>query len=155
MLNLSFPVCCCLFFPSSPTVFTPFLHPLYKSSLSPSLPLCPCFSSLHQDCRPMAVPGFRKWMVCLFLEPRKEGKPKVSWGERGRVEDDDEEEGEEGCEEMINLHSTAASGQRQLEPQSTLEERQHHWLERASEIEAPHAQLQNNNNNNKGRKGVH
>lgn len=49
------------------------------------------------------------------------------------MEDDDEEE--EGCEEMINLHSTAASGQRQLEPQSTPEERQHHWLERASEIE--------------------
>lgn len=66
------------------------------------------------------------------------------------MEDDEEEE---GCEEMINLHSTAASGQRQLEPQSTLEERQHHWLERASEIEK-HAQLQNNNNN-KGGKGVH
>ncbi len=35
----------------------------------------------------------------------------------------------EGCEEKINLHSTAVSGQRQLEPQSTLKEKKHHCLE--------------------------
>lgn len=46
------------------------------------------------------------------------GQTKSKLGrERGR------EGREEGCEEMINLHSTAASGQRQLEPQSTAEER--------------------------------
>lgn len=38
-----------------------------------------------------------------------------------------EREEEEGCEEMINLHPTAVSGQRQLEPQRTLKEK-HHWL---------------------------
>lgn len=53
--------------------------------------------------------------VSIFRS-REGGKSKVSWGEgeRERVT------GEEGCEEKINLHSTAASGQRQLEIQSTL-----------------------------------
>lgn len=39
------------------------------------------------------------------------------------------ERGREGCEEKINLHSTAASGQRQLEIQSALKEKHHNWLE--------------------------
>lgn len=60
-------------------------------------------------------------MVCLFLDPWKEGKPKVREREKERER--------EGCEEKINLHSTTASGQSQLESQSTLKERQHQWLE--------------------------
>lgn len=64
--------------------------PLYSSSLrlnshflsfSPSTSLCfsLCFSS-SLSIKPMTVLEFRKWTVCLFLDPEKEGKPKVSYG---------------------------------------------------------------------------
>lgn len=49
------------------------------------------------------------------------GQTKSKLGRDGGREQ--EEGGLAGCEEMINLHSTAASGQRQLEPRSTAEER--------------------------------
>lgn len=56
-----------------------------------------------------------------IFRTREGGQTKSKLGrERGREE-------EEGYEEMINLHSTAVSGQRQLKPQSTLKEK-HHWL---------------------------
>lgn len=42
------------------------------------------FPSLHRYSQ--SVLELRKWTVCLFLEAGKEGKPKVSYGERGSKE---------------------------------------------------------------------
>lgn len=53
-----------------------------SESPSSSLFLLHLFFSLHQYSQPETVLGLRKWMVCLFLEAGKEGKPKVSEGER-------------------------------------------------------------------------
>lgn len=85
-LTLFLPLFLCLFFPLSP--FSHSNHPSFSIHfLVPSLPLSlslPLFFSLHQYSRPMTVPGLRKWMVCLFLETGKEGKPKLSYGGRER-----------------------------------------------------------------------
>lgn len=61
-------------------------HPSFATSVSESpsssLFLLHLFFSLHQNSQPETVLGLRKWMVCLFLEAGKEGKPKVSERER-------------------------------------------------------------------------
>lgn len=85
-INLS-PLCLfVLLFSSLPLSLSLFHHPSFATSVSESpsssLFLLHLFFSLHQYSQPESVLGLRKWMVCLFLEAGKEGKPKVSEGER-------------------------------------------------------------------------
>lgn len=63
-----------------------FLFVLFFSVSSLTFPLfsLPLFPSLHHYSQ--SVLELRKWTVCLFLEAGKEGKPKVSYGERGSKE---------------------------------------------------------------------